>query len=797
MTTRNSRQDGREPGKSRPMEGGEKRVVVVGAGFAGLSAAANLAFQGFNVTVLEKHSQPGGRNRLFCSETEEYLPRLDENQRIIPYELKKREKRDEKLKFLFEIGPSWLWMPEVHEEFYRRVGKKMEDYVELSLLEPAYKMFFETGEVEVPNGKQKYEEMLMNMVQRAELPKKEKLAIKQMVKREFNEMYREDQQRYQIAMDHFIQNPSLSPLEFLTSLSLDSFKALVSNFFTIGIFASQHTRIERNITLEKKVGLFGKATGFVGSLYTDAMHLVYLVGLMMNPFNWRESLSLVEDALYLQIGNPFGSTKTPKSGSPRSVEMDVKQAKETILRKVKMLFEWPVIFVGGSPELIPELYSIVGYSAIEHGTLVPKNGMYDLIRGMYDVCLELGVDFQFNSEVSGIAVDPEDKQCISKVYYKLGSKYSSKSEIVQDSHEYDHLFKLDESKANVRMRKKNGSTGSKGLGHCEGKEYEKEEDEKTNVIEPTSSNRQEKQYLSGDFIDYCEADDVVVTSDMAFFEQSILPRSYRMYNESFWNKALLSPTCLLFFVGLNCRLKDIAKNKVSHHLLFFDGPLYEHMDLIYPDEPDNMTKDPAALEKYQQMLLKRLKELKNPLFYVNVASSSHSGYVSGSGESLFFLVPMPHASLNSEIESWLFENLMVRLQERLHVKPGVDLLQKVAFKKAFQYDDFVKQYGSLRGNAFGISNSLLQTAFLRPRMRSLKLNNLYYAGQSTAPGGGIPPCIISGTMASDLVKAAQEEREAQRGVFASLFNNILDLLNYISATITLWIMIYINPKVKF
>ena len=150
-----------------------------------------------------------------------------------------------------------------------------------------------------------------------------------------------------------------------------------------------------------------------------------------------------------------------------------------------------------------------------------------------------------------------------------------------------------------------------------------------------------------------------------------------------------------------------------------------------------------------------------------------------------------------------------RKRMNINVKKILDVVE---YRKTFSYDDFVKEYNSLKGNAFGISNTLLQTAFLRPRMQSLKVNNLFYAGQSTVPGGGIPPCIISGEMVAKLITEKYDEvtittlPSRLNTVLASipLFSrinkmmaNIYNTIDSISAKLTATVMKFVNPSIRF
>jgi phytoene desaturase len=75
----------------------------------------------------------------------------------------------------------------------------------------------------------------------------------------------------------------------------------------------------------------------------------------------------------------------------------------------------------------------------------------------------------------------------------------------------------------------------------------------------------------------------------------------------------------------------------------------------------------------------------------------------------------------------------------------------ILFKESYCINDFIKDYNSYKGNAYGMANILLQTAFLRPKLQSKKVPNLFFTGQLTVPGPGVPPSLISGKLAAELV----------------------------------------------
>lgn len=222
-----------------------------------------------------------------------------------------------------------------------------------------------------------------------------------------------------------------------------------------------------------------------------------------------------------------------------------------------------------------------------------------------------------------------------------------------------------------------------------------------------------------------EADVIISGADYHFTENNLLPEDYRSYNEKYWNKKVMAPSCLLYYVGLNKKLKNI-----EHHSLFFDVPFEKHGKEIYTD-PQWPTE---------------------PLFYVSASSVNDPATAPDGCESLVFLVPIA-AGLKGDTEE-LREKYFQVIATRMEKHIGEKILDFIVFKKSYSVSDFVYDYNSFRGNAYGLASTLKQTAIFRPSCRSKKVNNLFYTGQLTVPGPGVPPCIISGeVVANEVVKA--------------------------------------------
>ena len=203
--------------------------------------------------------------------------------------------------------------------------------------------------------------------------------------------------------------------------------------------------------------------------------------------------------------------------------------------------------------------------------------------------------------------------------------------------------------------------------------------------------------------------------------ETLLAKNYRMYSEKYWEKKTFAPSALLFYVGFDTKIKNVA-----HHTLFFDTSFDVHAQDIY-DNP---------------------KWPKDPLFYASFSSITDDSFAPDSKEAATFLIPLaPGLDDIPEVR----EEYFVKIMERLEDLTGQNLKDKVLFKESYCVNDFVNDYNSYKGNAYGLANTLFQTAFLRPKIRSKKVNNLFFTGQLTVPGPGVPPAIISGKIVSDMV----------------------------------------------
>ena len=215
--------------------------------------------------------------------------------------------------------------------------------------------------------------------------------------------------------------------------------------------------------------------------------------------------------------------------------------------------------------------------------------------------------------------------------------------------------------------------------------------------------------------------DVVVSGADYNHSESLLKPKERGYTDAYWDKKVFAPSSLLFFIGLDKKVKN-----VSHHTLFFDVDFDAHARSIYdtPEWP------------------------KDPLFYGNFPSITDSSMAPEGKEACFLLIPIGPGIEDTEEMRDKYFNMVI---DRLEHLTKQSIKDAILFKESFCVNDFVSEYNSYKGNAYGMANTLLQTAFLRPKLKSKKVENLFFTGQLTVPGPGVPPALISGKLVASLV----------------------------------------------
>ena len=215
--------------------------------------------------------------------------------------------------------------------------------------------------------------------------------------------------------------------------------------------------------------------------------------------------------------------------------------------------------------------------------------------------------------------------------------------------------------------------------------------------------------------------DVVLSGADYHFTETLLDSKFRQYSEKYWDKKTFAPSSLLFYVGFDKKIEN-----VNHHTLFFDAPFEQH-----------------AIEIYDSKIWPN-----NPLFYASFPSKTDNSFAPKSNEAAIFLIPLAiDLEDTPEIREKYFDKIITRFEKLTNQK----VRENIIYKQSYCVNDFKKDYNSYKGNAYGLANILTQTAFLRPKIKSKKVENLFFTGQLTVPGPGVPPSLISGKIASEKI----------------------------------------------
>lgn len=480
-------------------EKSRKKIAVIGSGFSGLSAAAYAAKAGNEVHVFEKHNQPGGRARQF---------RTPEG-------------------YVFDMGPSWYWMPDIIDGFFNDFEMNSDDFFQLVSLDPQFEMVFSEEKICIPRKNSEIRELFEK--------------IENGAGGQYDKFMQSAKYKYEVGMQDFVTKPCYSWLEFA-------------------------------------------------------------------------SLKIAGSALKLDLLSNFRKYVSCYFSDP----------------KLRSLMEFPVIFLGASPQNIPALYSLMNYGGYVLGTKYPMGGFYQLVLAMQQVAEKQGAVFHFNHEVQKI------------------------------------------NTANDKV---------------------------------VSVSIDDKDY---------EFDAVIASSDYHHTE-TLIPKSLRNYNNTYWKEKTFAPSCLIYYLGIKGKIQGL-----KHHTLFFENELDDHIDCIYKNK-----KWPAK-----------------PLFYSCCPSKTDPEVAPQGCENLFLLLPLAPGIYDDESTR---EKYLLEMLKRIEKHTGTeDLLSRIEYKKSYCVSDFISDYNAYQGNAYGLSNTLSQTAVLKPKIRNRKIRNLFYTGQLTVPGPGVPPSVISG-----------------------------------------------------
>jgi phytoene desaturase len=394
------------------------------------------------------------------------------------------------------------------------------------------------------------------------------------------------------------------------------------------VIFDQKTAVELPADLDSLKKLFESIeAGSAARLEQFLAQAAYKYEVGMNKFVWKPSRSILE----------FVSFKLLYDLS----RMDVLQSFASHVRKffsdtkLLQIMEFPVLFLGATPENTPAMYSLMNYAEITMGTWYPMGGMHEIVRAMVQLAEEKGVKIQYNQEVKKIDIENRKAQRV----------------ITQKSN--------------------------------------------------------------------FEADIVVAGADYHHVDTNLLGEN-RNYSDNYWDKRTLAPSSLLYYLGVSKRV-----SKLLHHNLFFDEDFKQHAHEIYT-QPQWPSK---------------------PLFYVSAPSKTDPNVAPDGCENLFILIPVATDLKDDteEVRERYYQTVMQRLEDYV----GEPIRPFVVYKRTYAHADFKADYHAFKGNAYGLANTLLQTAFLKPSLKNKKVKNLFYTGQLTVPGPGVPPSLISGLVVAD------------------------------------------------
>jgi phytoene desaturase len=306
-------------------------------------------------------------------------------------------------------------------------------------------------------------------------------------------------------------------------------------------------------------------------------------------------------------------------------------------KRLIQLLEFPVLFLGATPEETPALYSLMNYADLKLGTWYPMGGMYKVVEAMEKVCIELGVEISYNVSIDQLDV--------------------------------------------VKNR----------------------------VLAAHSGHRN------------FYAEYFVSSADYHHTEQKLLSGKNRNYDQKYWDTRTLAPSALMYFVGVNKKIPGL-----KHHNLFFDTDFDKHASEIY--------KTPRWPE--------------SPAIYVSASSVTDASVAPEGYENLVILIPVaPGLDDHGKVREHYFDIVISRIEKATKTA----FRENIVWHKSYAHTDFISDYNSFKGNAYGLANTLRQTGPLKPKMRNKSLSNLYYTGQLTVPGPGVPPSLISGELAAKLI----------------------------------------------
>jgi phytoene desaturase len=219
-----------------------------------------------------------------------------------------------------------------------------------------------------------------------------------------------------------------------------------------------------------------------------------------------------------------------------------------------------------------------------------------------------------------------------------------------------------------------------------------------------------------------QADAVVINTDYHHAETQLLSPEYQRYPEKYWEKKTIAPSAYLIYLGLDIKLPGL-----DHHTLVLDNDWQRHFRQIF-DDP-----------QWPQY----------PSYYVCSPSKTDDTVAPEGHENLFILVPVAAGLDDTDANREMYFEKMISHFEDLM---GQNIRNHIVVKRIFTQRDFVADYNAYKGTALGLSHTLMQSVMFRPHHKSKKVSNLYFTGQYTHPGIGVPMVLISSTIVRDLIR---------------------------------------------
>lgn len=217
-------------------------------------------------------------------------------------------------------------------------------------------------------------------------------------------------------------------------------------------------------------------------------------------------------------------------------------------------------------------------------------------------------------------------------------------------------------------------------------------------------------------------DKVVVNADYAWAETHLLDKEHQVYGENYWNKSTIAPSGLIVYLGVQKKIPNL-----EHHNLMIEHDWMQHFNEIF-ENPQWPT---------------------SPSYYVCAPSKTQEDIAPKGCENLFILVPVAADLKDDPVECEAYADRIIADIEK---KTGTAFASDIIVKRVYTHKNFKEDYNAYKGTALGLAQTLFQTAYWRPKNVSKKVKNLYYVGQYTNPGTGVPIAMLSAKIVTKLIE---------------------------------------------